>query len=245
MIYIILFIGSLSYLLCHLSYNSSFFFRIASIHLGLQQTGATYSNLMQVMSNILLWPFLLSISLLIEDGYSIEELLFLVFFTSLTSTLVTLFLEKKFIFVTNKNMQIIEAYTKENSVLSSFKVIFKKTNPANALNPKDFKIETPFVITKKWEIVTIISLIFMLGGFFIAYFFAMLYPEFRLTIIQSAIVFHGIGTALWFLKIEPKYAELSDLSLAHGIFILRKLLKLRSFSHLFWIIASLIFLIIY
>ena len=245
MIYFLICVGLMSYVLCHLSYNSSFFFRIASIHLDLQQTGATYSNLMQVMSNVLLWPFLFSISLLIEYEYSKEEFMLMVFFASAASLLVNFYLEKKFIFVINKSMQIIETYQKENSILNSFFVIFKETNPVKFVNKRSFTNKTPVDITRKWKMICIISHIFMLGGFFIAYFLAVLYPEFRLTIIQSAIVFHGIGTAIWFLKIEPKYADLSDLGLAQGTFILRKILRLRSYSHFFWIIVSLFFLIIY
>ena len=52
---------------------------------------------------------------------------------------------------------------------------------------------------------------FFLGsGFFVAYYFASVFPEYRLTIAQLSIVIHGIGTLLQTIIAEPRIAIIMD-----------------------------------
>jgi len=237
MIYFVL-IALVFYVTMQFVETVSFGSRLAGKLVNRLSLGTTLQHSIYVTSRLFLPPLLLSLSYLIESGLNIEFFLItsviLVSSAFITSMLVLI----KFNFFQLLFQHIFELYDKYGNLpIAILKVILgEKINKTKKINIES----SPKIFTLSWKKImyAAFAYFFLSTGFLISFSFAILIPEYRMTVSQLTTVFHGIGAIILAMYIDPMICDSLDsgknddkwLNNIYSIFIGRLLAYLLAFA---------------
>jgi hypothetical protein len=192
----------------------SFGSRLAGKLVNRLSLGTTLQHSIFVTSRLFLPPLLLSLSLLIESGLSIQ--LFLLTSAILT---ITAFSTSLLVFINFNYFQLLfqrvfAQYESNTIPVAIIKALFGKKNKLNQV-----KLEaTPKIRNLSFKKIAASSFayFFLSTGFLIAFSLAILLPEYRMTMSQSTTVFHGIGAIILAMYIDPMISKSLDVELENS-----------------------------
>jgi hypothetical protein len=242
MIYFIL-IALFCYTSMQVIESVSFASRLAGKLTNRLSLGTTLQTTIFVTSRLFLPPLLLSLSFLIESK-NISLQLFL-----LTSAilLITAFFFSLVVLINLNYFQLLFQrlflqYEFDTIPIAIIKVLFGKKKISKKINLK----VTPRIrdLSLKKIVSSAFAYFFLSTGFLIAFSFAILIPDYRLTMSQLATAAHGIGALVLALYIDPmvsrsldaRFQDFNWLENIYSIFIGRLLA---------YILASILFLAFY
>ena len=188
----------------------SFGSRLAGKLVNRLSLGTTLQHSIYVTSRLFLPPLLLSLSYLIESGVNIEFFLKTSIILISTAFIFSLIVLYKLNYFQLFFQHIFELYDKFGSIPAAIIRIFfgQGTNKTKKINiaciPK--VIELSF----KKIVISAFAYFFLSTGFLISFSFAILIPEYRMTISQLTALFHGIGAITLAMYIDPMISNSLD-----------------------------------
>ena len=216
MIYFFL-IALLSYTLMQFIEAMSFGSRVAGKLTNRLALGTTLQHSIFIISRIFLPPLLMSLSFMIESNISIQ--LFLVSSTFLTiaafcSSLVVLFNLNYFQLLFQR---LFTQYQSNSIPVAIVRVFFGKkiefTKVSLKFTPKIRNLSFKKVISSS------LAYYFLSTSFLFAFSFAILIPEYRMTMSQLSTAFHGIGAGIMAMYIDPMISKSLDVELDNTAWI--------------------------
>jgi len=187
---------------------ASFGSRVAGRVLKRTGLGTTLQLSIMTLSKFALVPFLPVLGFLVESGIRMEDYLILVIISFMLSFLVSIIILLKLnsfqyffqtLFSNYKNITIPSAL---------LKTVFTKDQSLKLKPCKSFSLER--IIIKK-TFLSCFAYLFIITGFFAAFMLGILYPENRLTLSQLTATFHGIGTVIFAIYLDPMLSRSIDL----------------------------------
>ena len=242
MIYFIL-IALVCYTLMQVVESASFASRLAGKITNRLSLGTTLQNTFFVSSRLFLPPLLLTLSFMIEFK-NISLQLFL-----LTSTilLITAFFFSLLVLI---NINYFQLFFQRLFLEFEFgtipvaivKILFGKKNKLNLISME----VTPRIRSLSLKKITIsaFAYFFLLTGFLIVFSFAILIPDYRMTLSQLATAAHGIGALVLVLYIDPMVSRSLDSQLQNSNW-LENIYSIFVGRLLAYILASILFLAVY
>jgi hypothetical protein len=192
----------LSFTSAHLLNYISYFCRISGCIIGYPLLGTSLGSLLNGFSQLSMLFFLPILAFLIETKFlNFKEYLFY-FFLNFTFTVITmafLFFKKERLIEIFCRILLTHTVNKKNLLLSF--IIFFKYKFDNNLS---FKLNKKNFFEKKILISSIIAYLALSSGFFIAFYFVILFPEFRLTVSTISLIIHAFGNFILLTYIDPK-----------------------------------------
>jgi hypothetical protein len=242
MIYFIL-IALFCYILMQVIESASFASRLAGKLSNRLSLGTTLQNSIFVASRLFLPPLLLTLSFLIEfKNISLQLfilssaiLLIIAFFFSLLVLInfnyFQLFFQRLFI-----------QFEFDTIPVAIVKILFGKTNKLNLISLE----VTPRIrsLPVKNIAISAFAYFFLSVGFFIVFSFAILIPDYRMTLSQLATVAHGIGALILALYIDPMIGRSLDSQLQDSDW-LENIYSIFVGRLLAYILASILFSAVY
>ena len=216
MIYFFL-IALLCYVLMQFIENVSFGSRVAGKLANRLSLGTTLQHSIFTVSRLFLPPLLLSLSFLIESDLGIQ--LFLLTAAILTTTA---FLASLLVLINFNSYQLLFQhlfirYEFNTIPIAIVKVLFGKSNQLNQVNleyiPKIRNLSLKKIITSSF------AYFFLSTSFLIAFSFAILIPEYRMTMSQLTSVFQGVGAIVLSMYIDPMISRSLDVELENSDWI--------------------------
>ena len=209
MIYFIL-IALIFYNIMQFVETVSFGSRLAGKLANRLSLGTTLQNSFYVSSRLFLLPFLIILSYLIESGLDIEFFLIISAIFVGTAFITSLLVLVKFNFFQIFFQNIFELYDAFGSVPNAIlRLIFRRrVNKSKKINIES----SPKITTLSFKkiITSAFAYFFLSTGYLISFSFAILIPEYRMTLNQLAAVFHGIGTMVLAMYIDPMISNSLD-----------------------------------
>ena len=216
MIYFFL-IALLCYVLMQFIENVSFGSRVAGKLANRLSLGTTLQHSIFTVSRLFLPPLLLSLSFLIESALGIQ--LFLLTAAILTTSA---FLASLLVLINFNSYQLLFQhlfirYEFNTIPIAIVKVLFGKSNQLNQVNleyiPKIRNLSLKKIITSSF------AYFFLSTSFLIAFSFAILIPEYRMTMSQLTSVFQGVGAIVLSMYIDPMISRSLDVELENSDWI--------------------------
>jgi hypothetical protein len=204
--------------------------------------GVTLQHSMNIVSRLFLPPLLLSLSFLIESNLNVQ--LFLLIAAVLT---ISAFLASLLVFINFNYFQLLfqhlfVRYEFNTIPIAILRVIFGKEKEFNKVDLKIIpKIRS---LSFKKIATSVFAYFFLQTGFLIAFSFAILIPEYRMTMSQLATVFHGIGAIVLAMYIDPMISRHLDNELDNSIWI-KNIYSIFIGRMLAYLLASITFLAFY
>ena len=216
MIYFFL-IALLCYVLMQFIENVSFGSRVAGKLANRLSLGTTLQHSIFTISRLFLPPLLLSLSFLIESDLSIQLFLLTAAILTATAFFTSLLVLINFNYFQLLFQHIFVQYESNTIPMAIVRVIFWKKNKFNQINlegiPKIRSLSFKKIITSSF------AYFFLSTGFLIAFSFAILIPEYRMTMSQLATVFHGVGAIILAMYIDPMVSRSLDVELENSNWI--------------------------
>ena len=216
MIYFFL-IALLCYVIMQFVENVSFGSRVAGKLANRLSLGTTLQHSIFTVSRLFLPPLLLSLSFLIESDLGIQ--LFLLTAAILTTSA---FLASLLVLINFNSYQLLFQhlfirYEFNTIPIAIVKVLFGKSNQLNQVNleyiPKIRNLSLKKIITSSF------AYFFLSTSFLIAFSFAILIPEYRMTMSQLTSVFQGVGAIVLSMYIDPMISRSLDVELENSDWI--------------------------
>jgi len=216
MIYFFL-IALFCYVLMQFIENVSFGSRVAGKLANRLSLGTTLQHSIFTVSRLFLPPLLLSLSFLIESDLGIQ--LFLLTAAILTTSA---FLASLLVLINFNSYQLLFQhlfirYEFNTIPIAIVKVLFGKSNQLNQVNleyiPKIRNLSLKKIITSSF------AYFFLSTSFLIAFSFAILIPEYRMTMSQLTSVFQGVGAIVLSMYIDPMISRSLDVELENSDWI--------------------------
>ena len=179
--------------------------------------GTTLQHSIFTVSRLFLPPLLLSLSFLIESDLGIQ--LFLLTAAILTTSA---FLASLLVLINFNSYQLLFQhlfirYEFNTIPIAIVKVLFGKSNQLNQVNleyiPKIRNLSLKKIITSSF------AYFFLSTSFLIAFSFAILIPEYRMTMSQLTSVFQGVGAIVLSMYIDPMISRSLDVELENSDWI--------------------------
>jgi len=204
--------------------------------------GTTLHHSIYVASRLFLPPLLLSLSFLIESNLSIQH--FLLTATMLTSAA---FLASLLVLINFNHFQLLFQhlfirYQYNTIPIAILKVLFGKKNELNPVNIKFIpKIRD---LSFKKILASGFAYFFLSTGFLIAFSFAIIIPEYRMTMSQLTTAFHGVGAIILAMYLDPMISRSLDAQLENSDWI-ENIYSIFVGRLLAYLLASSIFIALY
>ena len=196
------------FLLMHFIDMASFGSRIAGRVIKRAALGTTLQLSIMTLSKFFLVPFLPLLGFLVESGINIENYVLLVIVAYATTFLVSI------IILFNLNsfqyffQKLFSNYDNRTIPAALIKTIFTKNKNLRLKPCQKFSLNS--IVIKK-TLVSCFAYLFIITGFFAAFMLGILYPENRLTLSQFTATFHGIGTIILAVYLDPMLSRSIDL----------------------------------
>ena len=214
-----LFFSNGAVLLCRYAFIESVSFgsRVAGKLANRLSLGTTLQHSIFTVSRLFLPPLLLSLSFLIESDLGIQ--LFLLTAAILTTSA---FLASLLVLINFNSYQLLFQhlfirYEFNTIPIAIVKVLFGKSNQLNQVNleyiPKIRNLSLKKIITSSF------AYFFLSTSFLIAFSFAILIPEYRMTMSQLTSVFQGVGAIVLSMYIDPMISRSLDVELENSDWI--------------------------
>jgi len=179
--------------------------------------GTTLQHSIFITSRLFLPPLLLSLSFMIESNLSIQLFLMASSFLTISafcSSLVVLFNFNCFQLLFQR---LFTEYQSNSIPVAIVRVFFGKKIEFNQVNLK----VTPKIrnLSFKKIISASFAYFFISTSFLFAFSFAILIPDYRMTMSQFSTVFHGIGAMILAMYIDPMISRSLDVELENSNWI--------------------------
>ena len=217
MLVTILIVALTCYIVMQFIETVSFGSRVAGRLTNRLSLGTTLQHSIFVASRMFLPPLLLSLSFLIESNLGIK--LFLLTATLLTTVafFTSLLVFFNFNYFQLLFQRIFIQYQSNTIPISMVKVLFGKKNELNQVNleyiPKIKSLSLKKIATSG------LAYFFLSTGFLIAFSLAILIPDYRMTMSQTATAFHGIGAIILAMYIDPMISRSLDIELENSYWV--------------------------
>ena len=216
MIYFFL-IALLCYVLMQFIENVSFGSRVAGKLANRLSLGTTLQHSIFTVSRLFLPPLLLSLSFLIESDLGIQFFLLTAAILTTTAFLASLLVLINFNSYQLLFQHLFIRYEFNTIPIAIVKVLFGKSNQLNQVNleyiPKIRNLSLKKIITSSF------AYFFLSTSFLIAFSFAILIPEYRMTMSQLTSVFQGVGAIVLSMYIDPMISRSLDVELENSDWI--------------------------
>jgi hypothetical protein len=193
MIYFFL-IALLCYVLMQFIESVSFGSRVAGKLVNRLSLGTTLQHSIFTTSRLFLPPLLLSLSFLIESDLSIQLFLLTAAILTITAFFTSLLVLINFNYFQLLFQRLFIQYESNTIPIAIVRVIFLEKNKFNQIRlegiPKIRSLSLKKIATSSF------AYFFLSTGFLIAFSFAILIPEYRMTMSQLTTVFHGVGAVI-------------------------------------------------
>ena len=241
MIYFFL-IALLCYVLMQFVESMSFGSRVAGKLVNRLSLGTTLQHSIFTISRLFLPPLMLSLSFLIESDLSIELFLLTAAILTITAFFTSLLVLINFNYFQLLFQCLFIQYESNNIPTAIVRVIFGKINKFNQISlegvPKIRSLSLKKIISSSF------AYFFLSTGFLIAFSFAILIPEYRMTMSQLSSLFHGVGAIILAMYVDPMVSRSLDVELKNSNWLenIYSIFIGRLLSYLF---ASIAFLALY
>ena len=191
--------------------SASFGSRVAGKIVNRPSLGTTLQHSIFTVSRLFLPPLLLSLSFLIESNLSIQFFLLTSAVLTISAFFASLIVLMNFNYFQLLFQRLFIKYEFDTIPIAILKILFGKKHEFNYINleviPKIRNLSHKKIITSG------VAYFFLSTGFLIAFSFAILVPEYRMTMSQLATVFHGIGALMLAMYIDPMVSRSLDVEL--------------------------------
>ena len=195
----------------------SFGSRVAGKLVNRLSLGTTLQHSIFTISRLFLPPLMLSLSFLIESDLSIQLFLLTAAVLTITAFFSSLLVLIYFNYFQFLFQCLFIQYESNNIPTAIVRVIFGKINKFNQINfevvPKLSSLSLKKIITSSF------AYFFLSTGFLIAFSFAILIPEYRMTMSQLTTIFHGVGAIILAMYIDPMISRSLDVELENSDWI--------------------------
>ena len=192
----------------------SFGSRVAGKLVNRLSLGTTLQNSIYVTSRLFLPPLLLSLSFLIESSLDIQSFILTSMTLIIAALLTSLLVLINFNYFQLLFQRLFQQYEFNPIPIAITKVFFGKKNKLNLVHleaiPRIRSLSLKKILTSTG------AYFFLSTGFLIAFGLAILIPEYRMTVSQSASAFHGIGALTLALYIDPMISRSLDTELQNS-----------------------------
>jgi len=221
---------------------ASFGSRVAGKLTNRLSLGSSLQHTFFTISRLFLPPLLFSLSFMIESDLSIQLFLMIAFFLTISAFIASLVVFLNFNYFQLLFQKLFIRYQDNSIPVAIFKVFLGKKITFNMVDMETIpKIKT---LSIKKIFSAVVAYFFLTTSFLIAFSFAILIPDYRMTMSQLTSIFQGVGALILTMYIDPMIGRSLDTKLENinwvnnicSIFIGRLL------SYLF---ASIIFLSLY
>ena len=222
--------------------TASFGSRVAGKLVNRLSLGTTLQHSIFTVSRLFLPPLLLSLSFLIESNLSIQLFLLIAIVLTIAAFFTSLLVLINFNYFQLLFQRLFIQYEFNTIPVAIVNVFFGKKNEFNQINLEAIpKIRS---LSLKKIAISSFAYFFLSTGFLIAFSLAILIPEYRMTISQSATIFHGIGAIILAMYIDPMISRSLDVELENFNWIenVYSIFVGRLLAYLF---ASIVFLAFY
>jgi hypothetical protein len=204
--------------------------------------GTTIQHSIFTVSRIFLPPLLLSLSFMIETNLSIQLFLLTAFFLTITAFITSLVVLVNFNYFQLLFQSLFIRYQSNTIPVAIVKVFFGKKIEFNQVDmeaaPKIRSLSLKKIITSG------LAYFFLSTGFLISFSFAILTPEYRMTMSQLATVFGGIGAIILAMYIDPMISRSLDIELENPYWM-KNIYSIFIAKVLAYLLASTIFMALY
>ena len=213
MIYFFL-IALFCYVFMQIVESMSFGSRVAGKLVNRLSLGTTLQHSIFTISRLFLPPLVLSLSFLIESNLSIQLFLLTAAILTISAFFTSLLVLINFNYFQLFFQRIFVQYEFNTIPIAIFRVIFFKKNEINQVSLED--IPNIRRLSFKKIITSSFAYFFLSTGFLIAFSFAILIPEYRMTMGQLTTVFHGVGAIIIAMYIDPMVSRSLDVELKNS-----------------------------
>ena len=222
--------------------SASFGSRVAGKLVNRLSLGTTLQHSIFIVSRLFLPPLVLSLSFLIETDLSIELFLLAASTLTITAFFTSLLVLVKFNYFQLLFQCLFIQYEFNNIPTAIVRVIFGKKNKFNQISLEGVpKIRS---LSLKKIVCSSFAYFFLSTGFLIAFSFAILIPEYRMTMGQLTTVFHGVGAIILAMYIDPMISRSLDIEFDNSDWI-NNIYSIFVGRLLAYLLASIIFLAVY
>jgi len=213
---ILLFFSILLYVLMHFFETVSISANIAGRFTKKQSQGISIQHSTFVLGRVTLPFLLLLLSYAIEKGIDVKSFLLITITLAFASSIVT--------FIVVKNINLFQKFYQElfskHEEMGLIPAIFAARNFVGNKKLIDFKIDSAYRLIIFPKMLSACAAYFFLGSaFLISFYFAIMLPEYRLTISQFTTLFQGIGGLLMAFYVEPMFSKSLDNEKDHELWI--------------------------
>ena len=196
------------YVLMQLIETISFGSRIAGKLVNRLSLGTTLQHSIYIISRAFLPPLLFSLSFLIETQLNIKTFLLIAVVLTIGAFFASLFVFFRFNYFQLMFQHLFIEYGKHTIPMAILRVIFYKNYKFTKINTGPApKIST---LSLKKIITSCFAYFFLSTGFLIAFSIAILIPDYRMTISHLTTAFHGIGSVILAMFIDPMISRSLD-----------------------------------
>lgn len=203
--YLIILLCILFFGLAHFFVNLGIFFRIAGSRSKAPYISHSIEKFFQLVSTACLAVFTPSLAFITEAIFSTQNYILLVCIAQFFSFLLVGFLIISRDSILSWALLFIDISTHDRHfylrVFSSF------VAHLDLFSSKVFNYRK---VSGRFLLIGFLISFFSGSGFFAAFFLASIYPDYRLTLSQSAIVIHGFGILLQSLYADPALARIQE-----------------------------------
>ena len=202
------------YVFMQLIETISFGSRVAGKLVNRLALGTTLQHSFFSISRLFLPPLLLSLSFLIETKLSVHSFLLIAAVLTIVAFFASFFVLIKFNYFQLLFQNLFIKYETNTIPLAILKVILSKKYESIQIHMEAApKIRT---LSFKKIISSCFAYFFLSTSFLIAFSFAILIPEYRMTMSQLTTVFHGIGAIVLAMYIDPMISRSVDVELKNS-----------------------------
>jgi hypothetical protein len=187
---------------------ASFGSRVAGRVIKRTGLGTTLQLSIMTLSKFALVPFLPVLGYLVESGINIEDYLIVVIISFMLTFLVSIFVLLKLNSFQYFFQKLFNNYDNRTIPSALLKTFFTTHDNLKLKSCQDFSLD--MLIFKK-TLVSCFAYLFIITGFFAAFMLGILFPENRLTLSQLTATFHGVGTIIFAVYLDPMLSRSIDL----------------------------------
>jgi len=179
--------------------------------------GTTLQHSIFIISRLFLPPLLLSLSFMIESNLDIQ-----LFFVASAFLTITAFFSSLVVFFNFNYFQLLfqrlfTQYQSNTIPVAIVRVFFGKKIEFNQI----ILSVTPTIRSLSFKKIMSagVAYFFLSTSFLFAFSFAILIPEYRMTMSQLTTLFHGVGAGILAMYIDPMISRSIDLELENTVWI--------------------------
>lgn len=222
--------------------NISFGSRVAGKLTNRLSLGTTLQHSIFTVSRLFLPPLLLSLSFLIESDLGIQLFLLTSVILTTTAFFASLLVLINFNFYQLLFQRLFIRYEFNTIPIAIVKVLFGNNNKLDQVSleyiPKIRSLSLKKIITSSF------AYFFLSTSFLIAFSFAILIPEYRMTMSQLTSVFQGVGAIILSMYIDPMISRSLDVELENSDWV-ENIYSIFVGRLLAYLLASITFLAFY